>query len=831
MKTIYSLHQNWILKKKQAPKSKSENLSNNNTLPEGGIPAEVPGTVHTDLLNAGLIKDPHYADNELSLEWIAESEWIYEKYFDFPENMSVQKPVYLIFEGLDTIADVYLNDKLILNARNMFKSHRIEIGKILKAQKNHLKILFNSPMISGQELEEKYGKLPVALNSSRVYLRKAQYSYGWDWGPSFCTSGIWRPVYLLQPDKAVIENIDFNTISLEKNTALIKVYVELKSEVKEIKGYLNIKLWDDEKTIEKHVILSNSLNSEIDLKVLNPALWWPNGSGNAHLYNLEITLKDESGKVLDNLKKKVGIRIIELQTEENKKNVFRFVVNHQKIFMKGANWIPADSFLPRIPDGKYRKLLQLAASANMNMIRVWGGGIYENDCFYEYCDEMGIIVWQDFMFACAAYPEHESFLNEVREEAAQNIKRLRSHPSLGIWCGNNENEWIWYQEQSKPVLEMPGYKIYHTILPELLKKLDPHTAYWPSSPFGTGDDPNDMSSGNRHQWDIWSRWIDYTEVKKDKSLFVTEFGFQGPANYHTFKKVIPDSELHPQSRIFEFHNKQIEGPERVMRFLSGHLPVSTDLADFIYLAQLNQALALKTCLSHWRLRWPETAGSVIWQLNDCWPVTSWALIDSELRPKTSFYFVKNIFSPAVIAFQQNEQEVDIILSNLSDRKVEGTLEVARITLPGGEISEINKIPVSCPEAINEVVMSLIWSETMENGNSILVATLSDHSGTMISRDIFSSLRFKHLKLPEPELMIRSGDKDRGHEDKIVISSRKAALFVNLTHPEAYFSDNGLIILPGEEYVLDITYHSEGTKINPKEIEMYSLNNYLSTGQN
>ena len=269
---------------------------------------------------------------------------------------------------------------------------------------------------------------------------------------------------------------------------------------------------------------------------------------------------------------------------------------------------------------KYETLLKYAKDANMNFVRVWGGGIYENEIFYELCDELGLLIWQDFMFACASYPEHKEFMKNVEDEVEQNIERLQHHPSIALWCGNNENEWIWHQEMKTSYKEMPGYKIYHEVIPDILKAADPERPYWPSSPFGSDDDPNAYSSGNRHEWGIWSKWIDYSEVKNDNSLFVTEFGFQGPANKKTFEKYLSKNKRYSQDPVFEFHNKQVEGPERVFKFLSGNLPIKTEWEDFIYLAQLNQALALKTCLERWRINWPVANGSIIWQLNDCWPV-------------------------------------------------------------------------------------------------------------------------------------------------------------------------------------------------------------------
>ncbi|MGE5429954.1 MAG: glycoside hydrolase family 2 protein, partial [Syntrophomonadaceae bacterium] len=484
------------------------------------------------------------------------------------------------------------------------------------------------------------------------------------------------------------------------------------------------------------------------------------------------------------------------------------------IYAMGACWIPSDSFLPRLGDDVYQNLLSKAKEANMNIIRVWGGGIYEMDTFYNICDELGLLVWQDFMFACAAYPETDELLESVKEEVKQNIERLRHHPSIVLWCGNNENEWIWYQDQHTSYEKMPGYKIYHSIIPGILKKLDPERPYWPSTPFGKGEDPNSTKSGNRHQWDIWSRWIDYKSVKSDDSLFVTEFGFQAPANYETLKEVLPKKERHPQSRTFEFHNKQVEGPERLYRFLSAHLPIREDIKDFIYLTQLNQALALKECLEHWRSRYPHTNGSVIWQLNDCWPVSSWALIDSALRPKLAYYFVKHVFRKQAVAFTKNSP--GIMVMNSSPETFTGRVRIHEIYMPKGKVQETAKLDVEVGENSNGI-FTIPEYEKDSRKESIMLASLYDRDKKLIHRNYFMEGEWKHVKLPSAGLSI-----SENFSNHVVVTSQKPAFFVRLSHPEIVFADNGFIMLPDEEFTIPFT----GTNGSKKKISCHSINDYL-----
>jgi beta-mannosidase len=529
---------------------------------------------------------------------------------------------------------------------------------------------------------------------------------------------------------------------------------------------------------------------------------------------------DSSGKILDEINKKVGIRKIDLRMNEKERQTFLFRVNNKVIYVKGMNWIPADSFLPRVNNIKYRNLLTFAGDANANMIRVWGGGIYENDDFYDQCDRLGLLVWQDFMFACAAYPEDKEFMKLISEEIIQNVDRLRNHPCIAIWCGNNENEWIFYREMHKSYKEMPGYKIFHQFMPALVKKLDPDRPFWPTTPFGFDKDPNSQTSGNRHQWDIWSNWIDYTRVKYDQSLFVTEFGFQGPANIETFNKILPVEKRKIQGSAFEYYNKQIEGSERIIRFLAGHLPLRLEWEDFIYLAQLNQGLALKTCIEHWRTN-KITGGSIVWQLNDCWPVTSWSLIDSDIKPKISYHFVKNIFSKAIIFFGKSGENLSISLLNegeqgkavyemiIIDSKVGSYLSKAskKISLDNRKFIGLDKFNIS---------------KLPEDKNWIVITTIYDSSKKIIHRNYYLEKEWKHIKLPAARIRINTTKKS--DRNILVISTNKPAFFIDIYHPGLTFVERGFILLPGENKNLEI--NEKNKTIRKDAVKIFKLNDYL-----
>jgi beta-mannosidase len=783
--------------------------------------ADVPGTVHTDLIKNKIIGNPFYADNEIKLQWISDCNWIYKTQFGLPKDFDSQKKVSLIFEGIDTIAEIFLNGKSVGKTENMFLKYQFDITEFLRVRNNELIVKFYSPVRYSREQEAQFGKLPVALNSHRIYIRKAQYSFGWDWGPSFPTSGLWRSVYLLQHDIASIENIDFNTIDISDNHAVVEVSFEAKGKIQDLKA--NIALYRDSFSYEKSLNLSDEHTAAHQIKIEKPSLWFPNGCGEQNLYDLKIILTDAADNIVDEMNKKIGIRKIELILRENESNTFYFKVNSKRIFVKGFNWIPADSFLPRVDEKKYEKLLSFAKESGANMIRVWGGGIYEDDYFYETCDRLGLLVWQDFMFACGAYPEHEKFLSLVKDEVEQNIKRLRNHPCIAIFCGNNENEWIWFQQFGSSYKNMPGYIIYSRLIPEIIEKLSQEIPYWQSSPFGFDEDPNSHKSGNRHEWGIWSKWIDYSEVKNDQSLFITEFGFQAPANRFTFEKYLPVKNRKIHNLLFEIHNKQVEGPERIFRFLSAHLPVSSNWKNYFYLAQLNQGLALKTCIEHWRDNYPVTNGSIIWQLNDCWPVSSWSVIDSSLEPKLAYFFVKNIFSNYIITFREdnNELHLNAINNSLEDRS--GKIKIEVVKTDKGSVKRLTNKKILLKRNSKVSVMKIPLNNSSFT-NRIFLVSLYNLKNELLFRNFYAPLKLKYMRFAKPKIKMKISSENKNNF--LLISTDKTVFFMDIIHPKLSFSDRGFILLPGEEKKLMID-GSIRKNFNINELEINYLNKFLT----
>ena len=644
------------------------------------MPASVPGTVHTDLLAAGRIPDPFYRMNELEVQWVDSERWLYRREFEVGKEILDEDVISLVAEGLDTYARIRLNGRTVGDAANMFVKHRFNVKGFLKAGKNVLDVLFDSPTKRAKQLEKKHGALEVALESHRVYVRKAQYSFGWDWGPKLVTSGIWRDIYLEVVSHCRIRSVFARPVKVTKQTALVRVDVELDRYMKSAVT-LRLELTGEGFEYRQSFPMRGKRKSLV-IKVPKPHLWWPNGCGGQPLYHVRGSVEVD-GTECDSKAASFGIRTVRLRQEKDEEGrSFIIEVNGVRVFCKGADWIASDSFIPRIPVSTFERLLAYARAAHMNMIRVWGGGIYEQDVFYELCDRLGLMVWQDFMFACGEYPQQQWFLRQVKREASDAIVRLRNHPCVTIWCGNNECEWIFCADHpDKTADEMRGAPIFRDLLPSLCRSLDGTRPYWRSSPFGKGF-PNHESNGNHHQWDVWSAWKDAGWYERDHGRFVTEFGFQAPANRRTLEEVMGPEDRHPQSEVMEHHNKQVAGTERLIRFQAAHFNVTNDLGEFIYQSQVVQGEALKRGVEHWRRRKFKTAGSLFWQLNDCWPVSSWSVVDSALRPKAAYYYAKRFFAPVLVSFKTKQKGLEVWITNDLLDPVVGELEVSLRSLDG-----------------------------------------------------------------------------------------------------------------------------------------------------
>ncbi|MEH7302188.1 beta-mannosidase [Neobacillus drentensis] len=642
----------------------------------------VPGDVHSTLIERKLIDDPFYGHNDLKCQWVEEKVWWYRTTFEFHEEIQLGDRYELIFDGLDTFATVYLNGVEIGSTENMFISHTFEVARELKRGKNVLAVRFDPITVHVKDKVQYYWS---GFSKKRIWTRKAQSHYGWDWGPRLVAAGIWKDVRLEKRSTAKLDHVFARTTSVDADKATIEVDVDITSYTREKEFEVLISLNDGEEPITTTKVKIERKKASAVLEVDNPKLWWTHDIGTPYLYQLKVELLADGTKV-DEKEEAIGIRTIEVRRrDENGQSSFTFVLNGEKIFAKGANWIPIDSFIGAVPDTRYKQLIKMSKDANMNMLRVWGGGIYEKEVFYEECNRLGILVWQDFMFSCALYPDYnKNFMANVREEIIHVVKRLRNHPCLAIWCGNNENDWLYEALKSSGEITHPFYgeKIYHELMPELLEELDPTRLFWPSSPFG-GNDHNSREEGDTHNWQVWHGNIEprvfgepqrvnysieglsFKNFKTDTTLFASEFGMHASSNRYTLERNIPKEQFFWGSEEMAYRNKDIHHPKGIL-LMEGYTGAPKDLDEYISYSMLTQAEGLKFGIEHYRRNKPHTSGALFWQLNDCWPGTSWSVIDYYLLPKASYHYARKFFSPILLTLDQTPGE-DIKVWVVNDR--------------------------------------------------------------------------------------------------------------------------------------------------------------------
>jgi len=686
------------------------------------VDAVVPGSTHVDLLAAGLIPDPFYGTNEKELQWMWRCSWRYATEFAATEVTEGER-VDLVFDGLDTVATISLNGTVLGSTANMHRSYRFDIRGALAAGNNRLEVDFRSALEYALEREEQLGDRPrpqpseklmaeaarrgliegdpeEILQRGRVYpqpfnaIRKMACSFGWDWGPDLQTAGIWKPVRIERWRIARFASVR-PLVTVQNGTGVVDVHFEIERAADApLKVFATVA--GREASVE---IEPGAASGIVTVTVPEPDLWWPNGYGDPTLYDLTVELHSQD-EHLDAYARRVGFRSIEVNQDGG---AFTFVVNGKPVFIKGANWIPDDHFLTRITRERLERRIDQATSANINMIRIWGGGIYETDDFYDVCDERGVMVWQDFLFACAAYAEDAETIAEVEAEARENITRLAPHASLALWNGSNENVWGWWdwgwkEAMAAAGLEGWGQKYYEEILPAILKELDPTRPYTPSSPFSTHPYdasvyPNDPTVGTVHEWKVWNQ-IDYTHYADYAPRFCSEFGFQGPATWATMQRNLPPEGFDKTSEVWLAHQKADRGNDKLLAGYVPHLPDSDDFETWHWITSLNQARAIEFGISHYRSWWPHTAGAIVWQLNDCWPVTSWAAIDGEERPKPLYYALQKVFAPRLLTFQPRAEDgsldVDgaahLVAVNDTDQAWSETLTFTRMALDGTELA-------------------------------------------------------------------------------------------------------------------------------------------------
>lgn len=680
---------------------------------EAWLPAAVPGTAHGALLAAGRIPDPFYGCNELDVRWVAERRWAWRLAFDAGELAPREE---LVFEGLDTYCTVWLNGERLLQADNMFVPQRVDVRARLRPGRNELLLCFEPALAEARKVEAMHGQRALWNgDSARLHARKAQYHFGWDWGPELVTCGPWRPVRRFSGVARVADLQVRSEVDVAGRTATLQVAAQLEG----AGARCRFELLDAQgRRVAAQDAAPVQGGAGATLAVADADLWWPRGLGAQPLYTLVARLLDDAGHVLAEDSRRIGLRQLRLVQEpvEGEAGLsFHFEVNGQDVFAGGANWIPDDSLLERITPARYRERVAQAAAAHMNMLRVWGGGIYEHEAFYEACDELGILVWQDFMFACGIYPANAAFLASVRAEAEAAVRRLRHHACLALWCGNNEDYMIAESQglagPGVPAERFEARAIYEGLLPEVCAALDPDRAYWPGSPFTPGAQAksSDMTVGDRHSWEVWhQQMLPYQHYGEVQARFVSEFGMQSHPSLALLEQVLPEQERFPESRTVQWHNKagSAAGPDghrRLAVYLADNLRVGATLADHVYATQFVQAEAMRVAYQDFRRRWQHpgaraVSGALVWQLNDCWPVTSWALIDSSGTVKPAWHAVRRALAPLAVAVRLAPGQARLATMNGSLQPVAATLQLRVFAMDGRQLAGARlaqPVPAGC----------------------------------------------------------------------------------------------------------------------------------------
>jgi len=801
--------------------------------------ARVPGVVQTDLLAAHLIPDPFYGDNESRLQWIGLTDWEYRTAFRVDANTLQREHVDLVLDGLDTYADVFVNGQQVLTADNMFRRWRVPVRRLLKPGPNALRIVFRSPVTL---MIPKVKALPYILPSvstanegneenvaTAPYTRKAAYQYGWDWGPRFITIGIWKPVRLEAWDGARIENLHIDQRKVTRDLAELVANLEVESSTSQT-ATIRMRMTDPAGKVAfawedtKFPLNSGSNLIRQPVRIPSPKLWYPAGYGAQDRYAVEAEVLINK-TVAARAALKTGLRWVELRraTDQWGKS-FTFVVNGIPIFAKGANVIPFDSFPSRVTPAQQRQILEAARDAHMNMVREWGGGIYESDDFYDLCDELGLMVWQEFMFGGDMVPGDPAFQQNVREEAIQQVKRLRDHPSVVLWCGNNEVEAGWqawsdrlaFKDSITPPQRERVWQdyvvLFHDIIKSVVEQYGAPTPYWPSSPSAGFEAPaNSQDDGDMHYWGVWHSLEPIGNYDLQDPRFMSEFGFQSFPEMRTILSFAAPAELAIDSPVMMAHQKNHGGNERILTYMLREYPEPKDFAAFVYLSQVQQAEAIKVGAEHLRRNRPRTMGALFWQLNDCWPVASWSSIDYFGRWKALHYYARRFYGDLLVAPDAHDGGVDVYVVSDKQQATDGELRMRLLTLDGKTLLDKTQAVQIPPQssAVYTTVTDAILTTTWKQGSggpddTFLVFELKADGQTVSRNEVFFD-HMRNLRLPlKPAIQSEFGG--AGSEHTITLRSPVLARDVDLSFGDLDITlgDNFFDLLPNEPMMVKVS---------------------------
>ncbi|WP_026515900.1 beta-mannosidase [Butyrivibrio sp. MC2021] len=808
------LHENWKFKRTD------EDIFHN---------ATVPGSVFQDLIDNKLMEDPYYRNNEDKAKEFMNYDYEYITEFSsssFDSYMAASE-VFLRFEMVDTLADIYLNDMLLGSPNNMHLSYEYPVKKLLKDE-NKLRVVFHSPI---KYIKEKFKEDPLLGTEDCTrgfpHLRKAHYMFGWDWGPRLADMGLQRPVSLLFAEKARLS--DFYIIQDHSDGVTIKISGSSQVLDNTTGSSVNVKYTV---TAPDSNVIGKDIPVNKEFKIPDPQLWWPNGYGDQPLYTVEIDLFDnETEKLLDSQTKRIGLRTMEISTEKDEYgSEFAHKVNGVKIFAMGADYIPQDNILPRVNKERTRTLLKHCKDSNFNCIRVWGGGYYPEDDFFDICDELGLVVWQDLMFACAVYRLTEDFERTITEEIYQNVTRIRHHASLGLWCGNNEMELFVGQEHwgAKNTLKSDYVKMYEYLFPRLLKNLDPQTFYWCASPSSGGgfDDPNDENRGDAHYWEVWHGNQPFTAYRQFHFRYLSEFGFQSFPSVKTIETFTEPKDRNIFSYVMEKHQRNNAANGKIMNYMSQTFLYPESLKDVVYYSQLLQAEAIKYGVEHFRRNRGRCMGTVYWQLNDCWPVASWASIDYYGRWKALQYYAKRFFAPLLISCEERgfldqclsvNDEIDELVKSIKIYVSNETMQnrdviaVWQLRNSKAEILRQENSLLTVEALTSEFVQEEVFDDIDIHENYVSFALIDHDTDELLSEGTVLFCPPKHFNFADPGLTFTVNG------DEITVSSSAYAKSVEIRN------ENDDLLLSDNYF--DLNAESKTVKIlsgEPKNIAVRSI---------
>lgn len=784
-------------------------------LAETATDATVPGEVHTDLLSAGAIPDPFDGDNESLLAWIGRTNWTYSARFTWSDNGHTRHD--LVAEGLDTVATVKVNGMVVGGTRNQHRSYRFDLTALLVEGENELVVEFEAPVSAAERLSEEIGARPHVNTHPFNGIRKMAANYGWDWGPDVAGVGIWKPISIQSWTGVRVASVR-PLASVDGTTGVLTSHVDLEwadvAKATSAAEQSGASVTATVAGVQGSATVTAGQDAAVVVTRVNDAeLWWPRGYGEQPLYDVRVTLEVEETE-LDEWNGRVGFRTIELDTAADEHgSPFALSVNGVPVYVRGANWIPDDAFVTRLTPECYERSIRDAVDANMNLLRVWGGGLYESEDFYRVCDELGILVWQDFLFACAAYSEDEPLRSEVEAEAREAISRLSQYASLAIWNGCNENiwgyvEWAW---RASLAGRSWGRGYYLELLPALVAELDPRTPYSPGSPFSFSEfvHPNDPRTGTMHIWDVWNQ-RDYSVYRDYAPRFVAEFGFQGPPAFSTLTSVVHDEPLDPYGREMLVHQKAFEGNLKLERGLGDHLPKWENIDDWHWATQLNQARAIGFGIEHFRSLSPLNRGAIIWQLNDNWPVVSWAAVDAFGIRKPLWHTLRRVYADRLLTIQPRDGVPTLIAHNESSTPWRATVRVMRArTAEGGESLAEQELTIDvAPRELSEIALDAAVRVAGDEKTEYVAArvpTTTDGNPVDPAFWYFAPDTVLQLRPRDDVTTVHAARTDGGYALTVTATAlvKDLTLLVDRVHPDARV-DSGLVTLSaGESHTFQI----------------------------